>query len=104
MIFELGFFMSRLGRHRTILLVPRQTEIKLASDFKGLIPLEYASAPDPKTRAELMGPAIDRIRNVVDHLKVRTSFSLPVDPVLPFSMKIDGRGRWTVTAKRQGRR
>jgi predicted nucleotide-binding protein len=75
-IFELGFFMSRLGRHRTILLVPRQTEIKLPSDFKGLIPLEYESAADPKTRAELMGPAIDRIRNVVDHLKVRTSFSL----------------------------
>src|SRR4030095_6127740 len=30
--FELGFFMCRLGRHRTILLVPRSQEVKLQSE------------------------------------------------------------------------
>jgi CRP/FNR family transcriptional regulator, cyclic AMP receptor protein len=41
-IFELGFFMSRLGRKRTILLVPNMREdLKLPSDFKGLTPITY---------------------------------------------------------------
>jgi CRP/FNR family cyclic AMP-dependent transcriptional regulator len=41
-IFELGFFMSRLGRKRTILLVPQMdADLKLPSDFKGMIPIMY---------------------------------------------------------------
>lgn len=41
-IFELGFFMSRLGRKRTILLVPQmEADLKLPSDFKGLMPIMY---------------------------------------------------------------
>lgn len=41
-IFELGFFMSRLGRTRTFLLVPKmEEELKLPSDFKGMTPIAY---------------------------------------------------------------
>lgn len=41
-IFELGFFMSRLGRTRTFLLVPQMdANLKLPSDFKGMIPITY---------------------------------------------------------------
>ncbi|MBC3884525.1 TIR domain-containing protein [Undibacterium griseum] len=41
-IFELGFFMSRLGRQRTFLLVPQmEADLKLPSDFKGLTPIVY---------------------------------------------------------------
>lgn len=41
-IFELGFFMSRLGRSRTFLLVPQSNaELKLPSDFKGMAPIAY---------------------------------------------------------------
>lgn len=41
-IFELGFFMSRLGRKRTILLVPQMgSDLKLPSDFKGMTPITY---------------------------------------------------------------
>ena len=41
-IFELGFFMSRLGRKRTFLLVPQaDANLKLPSDFKGLTPIMY---------------------------------------------------------------
>lgn len=41
-IFELGFFMSRLSRKRTILLVPKVgADLKLPSDFKGLTPIMY---------------------------------------------------------------
>lgn len=41
-IFELGFFMSRLGRKRTFLLVPQaDADLKLPSDFKGMTPISY---------------------------------------------------------------
>lgn len=41
-IFELGFFMSRLGRQRTFLLVPQMDgDLKLPSDFKGMTPITY---------------------------------------------------------------
>lgn len=41
-IFELGFFMSRLGRKRTFLLVPQMdADLKLPSDFKGMTPIMY---------------------------------------------------------------
>ncbi len=41
-IFELGFFMSRLGRQRTFLLVPQMVgDLKLPSDFKGMTPITY---------------------------------------------------------------
>jgi CRP/FNR family cyclic AMP-dependent transcriptional regulator len=41
-LFELGFFMSRLGRERIFLLVPKlQEELKLPSDFKGMTPILY---------------------------------------------------------------
>lgn len=41
-LFELGFFMSRLGRERTFLLVPEMdADLKLPSDFKGMTPIMY---------------------------------------------------------------
>lgn len=74
-IFELGFFMSRLGRHRTLLLIPKRTEVKLPSDFKGLTPLPYATADKPADRAIALGPVIDRIAAVVGDLGVRASLA-----------------------------
>ncbi len=69
-IFELGFFMARLGRHRTLLLTPRRTEVKLPSDFKGLTPLPYSIGENlPKA----LGPTIDRITTIVNDLGVRAS-------------------------------
>ncbi|MGQ3231230.1 MAG: TIR domain-containing protein [Blastomonas fulva] len=74
-IFELGFFMSRLGRHRTLLLIPKRTEVKLPSDFKGLTPLPYATADKPADRAVALGPVIDRIAAVLGELGVRASLT-----------------------------
>lgn len=70
-IFELGFFMSRLGRRRALLLVPRSEDIKLPSDFKGLTPIAYkrASADLPVA----LGPTIDQINNLIVNLGVRSS-------------------------------
>jgi CRP/FNR family cyclic AMP-dependent transcriptional regulator len=72
-VFELGFFMSRLGRHRTLLLVPKAEEVKLPSDFKGLTPLPYNRAATPKDLPIAMGPVIDRISAVITDMGVRNS-------------------------------
>ncbi len=40
-IFELGFFMGRLGRHRSLLVEPRGEEIKLPSDLAGINTITY---------------------------------------------------------------
>jgi predicted nucleotide-binding protein len=57
-IFELGFFMSRLGRYRTLLLVPHDEQIKLPSDFKGLTPITYNKGSSSSNRAKAMGPTM----------------------------------------------
>lgn len=73
-IFELGFFMSRLGRHRTILLVPRSQEIKLPSDFKGLVPIAYDKGASGHDSVAL-GPTIDKISGLFADLRVRASLT-----------------------------
>lgn len=74
-IFELGFFMSRLGRHRTLLLVPRSEEVKLPSDFKGLTPIQYGKAEKPKDISVALGPTIDKICGVIADMGVRASLA-----------------------------
>jgi len=75
-IFELGFFMSRLGRRRTILLTPRVLDVKLPSDFKGLTPISYEKGTTAKDLPTALGPTIDRICNLIAELGVRSSLTL----------------------------
>jgi predicted nucleotide-binding protein len=46
-IFELGFFMGRLGRHRTFLIEPRAEDMKLPPELAGINTLTYNPAHDP---------------------------------------------------------
>jgi predicted nucleotide-binding protein len=66
--------MSRRGRHRTILLVPRLQEIKLPSDFKGLIPIAYEKGASGHDSVAL-GPTIDKINGLIADLGVRASLT-----------------------------
>ena len=72
-IFELGFFMSRLGRHRTFLLVPRDENVKLPSDFKGLTPITYNATRVEKELPKALGPTIDKIIGLLKSAGVRSS-------------------------------
>jgi predicted nucleotide-binding protein len=72
-IFELGFFTSRLGRHRTLLLVPRGEDVNLPSDYKGLTPLPYSKATKPKGLPTALGPTIDKISSIIADMGVRSS-------------------------------
>jgi predicted nucleotide-binding protein len=46
-IFELGFFMGRLGRHRTFLIEPRAENMKLPPELAGINTITYDPAQDP---------------------------------------------------------
>lgn len=70
-LFELGLFMGRLGRHRALLIHPKVDGLKLPSDLSGLTLLRY----EPRHRTELakqVAPACDEIRGIVNSLGVRT--------------------------------
>jgi CRP/FNR family cyclic AMP-dependent transcriptional regulator len=70
-IFELGFFLSRLGRKRTLLLVPRGSNVQLPSDFKGLTPLNYKVASEYEKLSTALGPTIYRIKEILKEHGVR---------------------------------
>jgi predicted nucleotide-binding protein len=65
-IFELGLFMGRLGRHRAILMEPRGEGIKLPSDLAGVttIPYRYEKGANA---AALMAPACNALRDHIRH-------------------------------------
>lgn len=65
-IFELGFFMGRLGRHCSLLLEPRGEEVKLPSDLTGITTISYRY--DPANPAAALGPACNRIREIINEL------------------------------------
>lgn len=60
-IFELGLFMGRLGKHRAILMEPREENIKLPSDLAGIttIPYRFQKGAD---ESALLGPACNLLR------------------------------------------
>jgi predicted nucleotide-binding protein len=66
-IFELGLFIGRLGRHRSLLLEPRWEAVKLPSDLTGLttIPYKHSTGTDLATA---LGPACNKIRAIINEL------------------------------------
>jgi predicted nucleotide-binding protein len=65
-IFELGFFMGRLGRHRTLLVEPRGEEIKLPSDLAGINAITYKYDGENLTRA--LATACNKLRDIIRDL------------------------------------
>lgn len=79
-LFELGLFMGKLGRHRALLIHPHITGLKLPSDLQGLTLLRYDSdTTDPLTSR--LKPACDQIRTIVKNLGVRTLLSKAANTV-----------------------
>lgn len=63
-IFELGYFMGRLGRERAILMEPRGQRIKLPSDLAGITTIKYRIEPGIAAK-DFLGPACNELR---DHI------------------------------------
>jgi len=66
-IFELGLFIGRIGRHRSLLLEPRGDAVKLPSDLTGLTTIPYRPATG-NLLASALGPACARIRAIITDL------------------------------------
>jgi CRP/FNR family cyclic AMP-dependent transcriptional regulator len=58
--------MGRIGRHRSLLLEPRGEEVKLPSDLTGITAIAYKN--DPSNVAAAMGPACNRVRDIINDL------------------------------------
>jgi CRP/FNR family cyclic AMP-dependent transcriptional regulator len=71
-LFELGMFMGRLGRRRSILVFPKLPGLSLPSDLHGLTPASY-SPGDVKDLPALLGPVCTQIRKIVQQLGVKTA-------------------------------
>jgi CRP/FNR family cyclic AMP-dependent transcriptional regulator len=70
-VFELGFFMGALTRHRTLLAVPRgKKDLKIPSDLLGITALQY-SLGDLDDLPSLVAPMCDGVRKVVRKLKTK---------------------------------
>jgi CRP/FNR family cyclic AMP-dependent transcriptional regulator len=68
-LFELGLFMGKLSRHRSILVHPKIKDLKLPSDLQGLTLVSYPDGTAPL--AERLKSACEQVRAVVDRLGVR---------------------------------
>lgn len=71
-VFELGWFMSILDRHRTILLVPEDAEVEMPSDFKGLTPIGYRQSNGSKPMDAAVAPVVERLRKHIARRGVRS--------------------------------
>ncbi len=69
-IFELGLFMGKLGRRRTILFQPEGKELKLPSDLQGLTAISYKTG-EPKDMPSLLGGACTQVRKLMLEMGVR---------------------------------
>ncbi|MGN6424295.1 MAG: TIR domain-containing protein [Asticcacaulis sp.] len=62
-VFELGLFMGRLGKERTILLEPRDAQLKLPSDMRGITNATYSLAKGGNLSTAL-GTACNQMRTL----------------------------------------
>ncbi len=69
-IFELGLFMGKLGRRRTILFQPEGQELKLPSDLQGLTAISY-KVGQSKDMPALLGAPCTLVRKLIQELGVR---------------------------------
>lgn len=63
-IFELGLFVGRLSRKKSFIIHPRNKELKILSDFEGIIKADYDESSDNLQAA--LGSACEKIRTSVN--------------------------------------
>jgi CRP/FNR family transcriptional regulator, cyclic AMP receptor protein len=70
-LFELGLFMGKLTRHRTILVHPKIKDLKIPSDLHGLTLISYEHG-DTSTLKMRLDPVCETIRQLIKMRGVRT--------------------------------
>jgi CRP/FNR family transcriptional regulator, cyclic AMP receptor protein len=69
-LFELGMFIGRLGRHRSFLLEPLKEGIQLPSDLSGITTIPYKAGLE-KELLSLVGPACNQLRRLFNEVGPR---------------------------------
>jgi len=70
-VFELGLFMGKLGKHRTIWVVPKgKTEVHIPTDLQGITCLRFDS--DMTNRMSAIGYVAEDLRSIIREQGVRT--------------------------------
>jgi hypothetical protein len=65
-LFELGLAIGRLGRQRSIILMPRENDpIRLPTDLLGVAPVTYNPLRSDGNMAAALGPACNQMRRTV---------------------------------------
>ena len=68
-LFELGLFVGRLGRQRSILLTPKGADLHIPSDLHGMTSVSFETNRDDGNLNAALGPAANRIRNTLKAIK-----------------------------------
>jgi len=66
-IYELGLAMGHIGRHRTVMVVPRGEDLKIPSDLAGLNPVTFKVGPEGDLAAAI-GPVCNDLRALIGRL------------------------------------
>ena len=66
-VYELGMSMGRLGRERTVILMPRGVDLKIPTDLLGLTPITFKVGPEGDLTAA-MGPVCNELRALIRRL------------------------------------
>lgn len=64
-VFELGLFLGRLGKKRTILIKPSRMKLRLPTDLIGITAAEYEYRRDDETLLSRLGPACFEIKRAI---------------------------------------
>jgi CRP/FNR family cyclic AMP-dependent transcriptional regulator len=70
-VFELGMFIGRLGRHRTFLVHPAIKDLVLPSDLKGITTLSYIVPAKPDEITPRIAPVCTEIVKIIRQRGVR---------------------------------
>ena len=75
--FELGYLMSELSRHRTLVMIPDGGASEAPFLFKGIQPMTYQLPVDNMPMKIALAKAVDAIRDVIAQRKVRSRLQKP---------------------------
>lgn len=71
-LFELGFLMPVVGRHRTIILIPEEACGSDPAEFKGVRPWCYEVPNGNTPRDIVLAKTVRRLRNYITETKIRS--------------------------------
>jgi predicted nucleotide-binding protein with TIR-like domain len=87
-LFELGLFVGRLGRHRSIFLVPKGSDLHIPSDLHGVTAVPFEPNRTDGNLKAALGPAANRIRNTLKNIKPLNASGNATTPEMPPELKL----------------